>query len=182
MQPIFRSMDEKNNIVIPIKGLSAGEHSFEYEIDGQFFQSFGNDRVKEADCTVKVAVIKRQTLLEVNCSVGGFVITECDRCLDDLTLKVDVERELTVGFGSVDMDDASDEEDVVVVDQGVAELNLNQFVYDYICLSFPIVKVHPKGKCNPEMMKYLSTQNAPADEEKSSPFQNLKDLLNSKNN
>ena len=63
------------------------------------------------DCSVKVSARRRSTMMEIVCRIGGFVVVECDRCLDDLPLKVDVERMLTVGFGAVDVDDAADEDD-----------------------------------------------------------------------
>lgn len=173
-------MDEKaQNIFIPLKGLPKGGHSFSFAIDGEFFQTFGNTQIKDAGCTVKADVIRRSTLMSVQCMVGGFVVVECDRCLEDLTLKVDVERELTVGFGNVDMDDAGDEEDVIVVSEGDDQVDISQFIYDYVCLSLPIVKVHPEGKCNPEMLKRLAgdSEEAKSDEPVNSPFSGLKDLL-----
>ena len=89
-------------IVIPVRGLPAGESSFRFEIGKEFFQAFENTQIKDADCSVKVSVIRHQTLLDVNCEIGGFVVVECDRCLEDLTLKVDIEPHLTVGFGTVE--------------------------------------------------------------------------------
>ena len=120
-----------------------------------------------------------------SCRVGGFVVVECDRCLEDLTLKVDIEPHLTVGFGSVDVDDESADDDVLVIDRSESELNLNQFVYDYICLGLPLVKVHPEGKCNPEMLRYISEsegQQTGPEGESVRPFEGLKDLLENKNN
>jgi len=140
-----------DDIVIPLRGLPKGFSAFNFAIDGKFFQKFGNTRIKDADCSIKVKVERQATIMHVNCEVGGFVIVECDRCLDDLAIKVDVERELTVGFGAVELDDSVDEEDVIVASSTDHELSLDQFVYDYICLSLPIVMVHPEGKCNPEV-------------------------------
>lgn len=173
-------MDEKaQNIFIPLKGLKKGGHSFSFAIDGEFFQTFGNTQIKDADCTVKADVVRQSTLMSVQCRVGGFVVVECDRCLDDLAIKVDVERELTVGFGIVDIDDASDEEDVIVVNEGDDQVDISQFIYDYVCLSLPIVKVHPDGKCNPEMLKRLAgdPEGESHAEGGNSPFSGLKDLL-----
>ena len=179
-------MDRLNqDIVIPIKGLPFGESSFRFEIGEPFFQAFENTQIKDADCSVRVTVIRHQTLLEVVCAVTGFVVVECDRCLEDLTLKVDIEPRLTVGFGSVDVDDDTEsDEDIVVVDHTQRDLDLDQFVYDYVCLSLPLVKVHPEGKCNPEMLRYLSESggNESAESETVRPFEGLKDLLESKNN
>ena len=179
-------MDKKyQDIVIPIKGLPLGESTFRFEIGDPFFQAFENSLIKEADCSVKVRVVRHQTLLDIVCEIVGFVVVECDRCLEDLTLKVDIDPHLTVGFGTVDVDDAEAEDDVLVVDHTESELNLNQFVYDYVCLGLPLVKVHPDGKCNPEMLRYISDNEGnetAADGEVSRPFEGLKELLKNKNN
>ena len=166
------------SLMIPLKGLPKGESSFNFAIDGKFFQKFGNTRIKEADCSVKAKVNRTSSLVSVKCLVGGFVVVECDRCLDDLALKVDVERELKVGFGSVDIDDAQDEEDVIVVSSSDSEISLDQFVYDYVCLSLPIVMVHPEGKCNPEMIARMGGAGVTAEKEQgASPFDKLKEML-----
>ena len=187
MQPDFSEMDGLYQyIVIPVRGLPAGESSFRFEIGKEFFQAFENSQIKDADCSVKVSVIRHQTLLDIVCEIGGFVVVECDRCLEDLTLKVDIEPHLTVGFGSVDVDETGEvDDDVLVIDRSESELNLNQFVYDYVCLGLPMVKVHPEGKCNPEMLRYITDREGDetaAAEEASRPFEGLKDLLESKNN
>ena len=175
-----------NHIVVPIKGLPLGESSFKFEIGEPFFQAFENSQIKDADCTVRVSIIRHQTLLDIQCGITGFVVVECDRCLDDLTLKIDTEPHLTVGFGAVDVEDEESDEDVVIVDRTESELSLDQFVYDYICLSLPIVKVHPEGKCNPEMLRYLSKaedlQEGSGETDMSRPFEGLKDLLENKDN
>ena len=173
------------DIVIPIEGLPLGESSFRFEIGEPFFQAFENSLIKDADCSVRVRVVRHQTLLDIVCEIVGFVVVECDRCLEDLTLKVDIDPRLTVGFGTVDVDDASVEDDVQVIDHTESELNLNQFVYDYICLGLPLVKVHPEGKCNPEMLRYLTDNEGnetAADGEAARPFEGLKELLKNKNN
>ena len=187
MQPNFSEMDGLyQHIVIPVRGLPLGESAFRFEIGGEFFQAFENSQIKDADCSVKVSVIRHQTLLDVVCEIGGFVVVECDRCLEDLTLKVDIEPHLTVGFGTVDIDETGEvDDDVLVIDRSESELSLDQFVYDYICLSLPLVKVHPEGKCNPEMLRYISEAEVDAgaeDTDLSRPFEGLKDLLENKNN
>ena len=175
-----------NTVMIPVKGLPMGESSFVSAIDGKFFQGFENSQIKDADCTVRVKVVRCQTLLKVTCDVAGYVVCECDRCLDDLTLKVDVQRDLTVGLGNVEVDEEGSDEDVMLVDASESEISLDQFVYDYVCLSLPLVKTHAPGKCNPEMLKYISVQDASRqagqEDEALSPFKDLKDMLNKKNN
>jgi len=176
LQPNFAKMEDNANdmIIIPTKGLTPGEHTFSFAVGEKFFQSFGNSQIKDADCSVRVELVKQQTLMEVVCRIGGFVVVECDRCLEDLTIKVDVEQSLTVGFGAVELDD---DEDVVVVSPEDGSVSLDQFVYDYICLSLPLIKVHPEGKCNPEMIRRLTGS---ADEGGNTPFSALKDMIDNK--
>ena len=70
-------MDRKyQDIVIPIKGLPLGESTFRFEIGDPFFQAFENSLIKEADCSVKVRVVRHQTLLDIVCEIVGFVVVE----------------------------------------------------------------------------------------------------------
>lgn len=165
------------SIIIPLKGLKNGGEPFVFEIDGTFFQAFGNGRIKDADCTVRVEVERQSTLLRIRSRVGGFVVVECDRCLEDLTLKVDVDRVLTAGIGIVEVDDTANEENVVLIDSSDAELDISQFVYDYICLSLPLVMVHPAGKCNPDMIRRMQNEPSNTAAEADSPFGVLKDMI-----
>ena len=168
-----------DTLMIPVKGLPKGESTFHFTIDGSFFSKFGNTRIKDADCSVRVSARRRSTVLEVVCTIGGVVVVECDRCLDDLPLKVDVERTLTVGFGAVDVEDAADEDDMMVVSPSDAEISLDQFVYDYVCLSLPLVMVHPEGRCNPQMLARLESGSHASEEhaDGNNPFGKLKEML-----
>ena len=63
-----------------------------------------------------------------------------------------------------------------------SDLDLSQTVYDYICLSLPVQRVHEDGGCDPETVRFLSSED---DEDllvkdSSSPFAGLKDLLDKK--
>jgi len=170
------------SISLPIKGLSGGKHSFDFTIDTEFFSNFGNTQIKGADFSVTVEIERFASYLQAVCHSKGYVVVECDRCLDDLKIPIDVTSNLTVRFAAEV--EQSDEDDVIVVEDSISELDLSQEVYDYICLAMPLQKVHPKGKCNPDMMKYMSSDktNKIDDESAYSPFGNLKELIENKNN
>ena len=69
--------------------------------------------------------------------ISGSVTVACDRCLEDLELPV------VTSF-----------EESYVPDG--AELDLSQDVYDYVCISLPLKRVHPDQGCNQETVGYLS--------------------------
>lgn len=157
--------------------MSSGKHGLDYELDGSFFKAFGNQDIKDASISVHVEVEKESLYLGVECSMTGEVVVECDRCLDDLSLDVDIVKNLTVKFTRVEEEPEDDE--IIILDKGESVLDLDQFVYDHICLSLPLQKVHPEGQCNAQMLAKLSELNGASHEDKDegNPFSGLKDLL-----
>ena len=123
--------------IVNLKGLSRGESRFEWEAGAEFFESFGNEDILDAQVKAEATVVNKGARIEVNCSLEGSVTVPCDRCLDDLVL------EFSAGF------------EETYIPEGT-ELDLGQDVYDFVIISLPIVRVHPDGECNEDTIKYLS--------------------------
>lgn len=141
---------------IDIKSLKTGTHVFDFQLDRTFLDEFGNDFVNDLSVNVRIDLTKANDWIKFVCTVDGTVVVSCDRCLDDLVLPVNVSLPFTVKFMSP-MEDEGDEygDDVIMLTKGEGELNLDQIVYDYICLSIPTRKVHKDGECNPVMLEKL---------------------------
>jgi uncharacterized metal-binding protein YceD (DUF177 family) len=141
---------------IEIKGLSKGEHNFEFKLDGSFFEAYENDTIADADLDVVAIVNKGDGRMGLVLQIDGDVTVRCDRCLADLVLPVAIESPFSVLFSSyVDEDDEQVGEDVIVVDRNQGELDISQLIYDYVYLHLPLKKVHPDGECDPEMMEKM---------------------------
>lgn len=123
--------------VIPVKGLKAGKNAFEWHFDGEFFGTFENQDIQSAELSATVSVDVDGGDIVVNCRIDGSVTVLCDRCLEELELPVHTSFQ-------------SDEYD------GTEDMDLSQDIYDYVCLSLPMLKVHPDGECNGDTVKYLS--------------------------
>ena len=135
----------------------------------------------DAHLDAEVKVEKSGRYIGVDCEVTGDVVVECDRCLDELELPVDVEILLSVKYGTEESSEEPQpgEREVIFVPETDAELDLSQIIYDYVCLSLPMQRTHEDGECNPEAMKYY---DAPKDidvvaEEDVNPFAALKGLF-----
>ena len=78
-------------------------------------------------------------------------------------------------------DAAEGEREIVWLPESDVDLDLGQIVYDYVCLSLPVQRVHPDGECNPEAVRFLSSEDDQGDiapgEDSSLPFASLKDLI-----
>jgi uncharacterized protein len=150
-------MKEKDRFKIQFGSLANGEHEFEYEIDGKFFEQFENSLITRAQADVLVTVNKSELMLLVDFTIEGTVTLPCDRCMEDLDLDIVGFNELIVKFGE---ESGEESEDVIVISTKENELNVAQFIYEYITLMIPIRNVHPddengESTCNPEAMREL---------------------------
>ena len=117
--------------------LKPGTSRHEWHLGGEFFEVFGNSEILGADIEVNAKVNSHGATVDVACEIRGEVTVACDRCLEDLELPVETSFEESYA------------------PEGV-ELDLSQDVYDFICTSLPLKRVHPEGECNQETVGYLS--------------------------
>lgn len=124
-------------LTIPAREIGSGAGLWSWHVGKEFFDSFETSEIKDASLEVD-AEVSGDGGLHVVCRIRGSVTVQCDRCLGDLALPVDTAFE----------DDECQET------AGI--LDLRQDVYDYVCLSLPMQRVHGEGGCDPEMLKYLA--------------------------
>ena len=171
-----------DNFIIPLNGLAAGENTFSWHAGKEFFEAFENTEVLDAELDVSVSVEKSGRYVGVDCAVDGYVTVFCDRCLEDLRMPVGTDIMLSVKFGEEESseDHQEGEREIVFVPEGDAELDLSQVIYDYVCTSLPIQRVHEEGECNPEAMRYFGVAgkaDASDEAEVDNPFAALKDMF-----
>jgi uncharacterized metal-binding protein YceD (DUF177 family) len=130
---------------IPLKNLSFGVHTYEYELDRKFFEAIDGDEVRKGKVSVTVTVKRTSSTFECNFDLKGVVQVPCTRCLDDMDQEVESKNRLIVKFGQ-EYSEESDE--IVIIPEDEGEINIAWFLYEFIALSIPIKHVHPAGGCN----------------------------------
>jgi uncharacterized metal-binding protein YceD (DUF177 family) len=130
---------------ISLKNLSAGLHTYEYELDRKFFDAIDGDEVKKGNVKVALTVRRTSSTFEFNFDIKGVVQIPCTRCLDDMDQEVDTRNRLIVKFGK-EYSEESDE--IVIIPEDEGEINIAWFLYEFIALTIPIKHVHPVGECN----------------------------------
>ena len=170
-----------DSFIVPLNGLAQGRKHFRMRIGKEFFEDFENSEILDAGLDVEVDVEKKGRFIGVDGDITGDVTVICDRCLEDLVILVETSFKLSVKFGEEDNADDGMEGDreVVFLPFSETDLDLAQTVYDYICLSLPVQRVHEEGGCNPEALRFLSSEDGqePVQKESSTPFAGLRDLL-----
>ena len=139
-----------------MNGTGPAEKTFDWNAGLEFFESFGNSEVIDAELRIGATLTRSPGYTGVSCEVSGSVTVECDRCLDPLALPVETSFRLSVKFGPEPGRTETDDGEIVMLPYGDAFLDLSQFIYDYVCTSLPLQRVHPDGECNEETLKYLS--------------------------
>ena len=168
------------NFIIPLNGLTAGKNEFFLHAGKEFFDSFENEEIFDADLQMRILIEKSGRYIGVDCDIEGYVTVECDRCLGMLEMPVDVEVRLSVKFGEEEVSEIGQESEreVIFVKEDEAELDMSQIIYDYVCLNLPMQRVHEDGDCNPEVLKHLSAgESAEAATDENNPFSALKDMF-----
>ena len=129
---------EDKELKVRISGLSAGEHDFKFKVGQAFFSSFGSDLLENGEVSINLLMLKKPTHLELNFKLEGWVSSTCDRCLVDYRHPVNSKNRLFVKFGE-ELKELSD--DMVMIPREEHELEIGQWVFEFILMSIPMKKV-----------------------------------------
>ena len=142
---------------IPLAGLKEGRYTYEFVIGDDFFKAFEESEIHRGELRADVVLDKRSTHLELNITVSGFAEVVCDRCLERFPIRISCNNKLFVKQGK-EWEEA--DPDMITITPDEHQIDLSQYIYEYIHLALPIKRIHPddvKGNstCDPEMIKQL---------------------------
>jgi len=159
-------MNYLNHFIIPFSGLKVGNHSFTFEIEDKFFEHFEYSEIRKGHLHVDCLLEKQQRMMVLYFDIAGRVCVPCDRCAEEFDLPIEGKQKLIVKFG---LDHTEEAEDILVITDKEHELDVSQFLYEYIHLLLPIKKVHGTDEvgnslCDPEVIRFINgTDDHPAD-------------------
>ena len=159
-------MAELKQFSLPLRGLKDGVHQFDFQVDAEFFTHFKSSPIQEGEFEVIMYFDKRPDMIVLTFDIAGHMQTECDRCLEQIRLPIKGEEQLLIKYA----EEASEDAEVIYIPRGTSELNVARFVYEYICLSVPMVKTYDceseaERPCSEAMLKYLDSEKAQSGEE-----------------
>ncbi|PRP67726.1 YceD family protein [Nonlabens agnitus] len=131
---------ELKEFKIAFAGLKQGKHEFSFELDNEFFESFGYDEFNSAAVIANVELDKRSTLMDLHLVGSGSINVNCDVTNEPFDMPVDATMDIVVKFGERFNDD---NEDILILPHGEYELNVAQYLYEMVVLFIPLKKTHP---------------------------------------
>ena len=152
-------MDYLRQFIIPFKGLKPGEHQFDFDIEDLFFESFEYSEIKKGQIHVHLNMVKEETMLVLEFDLKGKITVPCDRCFEPVDIPIEGDEELIIKFG----EDFHEENEIIqVIPGGETQVDISNFLYEYIHLLAPARKIHPEDEdgnssCDPEIIKRIDT-------------------------
>ena len=143
--------------VIPVKGLDIGNHGFRIEINDAFFEQMNFQDIKNGQLQLQLTIEKESSLMVFDFEFSGFVMLQCDRCLDNYHQKLEGNFKL-IFKNSDKYEEISDE--IIAIPAEENRIDISQYGFEFINLMIPIKRVHPDDEegnstCNPKMLEKL---------------------------
>jgi uncharacterized protein len=165
---------------IPLSGLKEGRHTYDFEINNKFFELFEESEIKEGDLKVTAELDKRSTHYDLVIRIEGMVRIDCDRCLEMYNQPVICENRLLIKPGKT-RDES--EADMLTIPADEYELDLSQYIYEFVHLALPLKRTHPFDKkgnstCDPAMLQKLSEHVVYVEKKIDPRWDELKKLMN----
>jgi uncharacterized protein len=126
---------------INIVGLSKKANLFSIDFGDEFFDTFEAGLVSGSKFNASLVVDKHETFIETTFSIKGHVGLVCDRSLEAFDEPMTIDKKIVFKYGEEEME-LSDE--IIVINPDRAQLDLGQYVYEFIVLSIPMKRLHPK--------------------------------------
>ncbi|AFK03427.1 protein of unknown function DUF177 [Emticicia oligotrophica DSM 17448] len=126
---------------INIQGLEEKVHSFEFEGDDKFFEAFGQVFISKGNFKAIVKLTKNATLLQLDFDIKANIELICDRSLEPFEEPIELKERYIFKYGD-HHEEITDE--IEMIPFGQATINIAQHIYDFICVSLPMKKLHPR--------------------------------------
>ncbi|MCF0175126.1 MAG: DUF177 domain-containing protein [Bacteroidales bacterium] len=167
---------------ISLNEITSGWKEYNWTVGLEFFQSFENDNILDADIRAKVKVSKVEDgSFLVDLALSGTLTVPCDRCGESVEIACKNKADLVALHCEEDIFE-KDGREIIQLEEGARALNLSQEVYDFAILALPLKCCHQKGQCSAKALETLSESRKASKEQDNKPFAALADLIKNSNN
>jgi uncharacterized metal-binding protein YceD (DUF177 family) len=172
---VLKNLSEYN---IKFEGLKQGIHFYEFNVDNKFFEEFDCFEFDKSSIKIDLELKKQSTMLVLTFVFTGAISVPCDRCLDEVDVDIDGEAKLIVKFGNEDYDQS---DEILILPIHEYELNIAQYIYEFINVNLPQKRAHFEGLCNQDVIDELEKIEQKTEIENDPRWSGLKDINLNKN-
>lgn len=137
--------------IVPFKGYKVGIHQMQMPLGKELLEAMGDEEMVDAQAVANITLTRAANMLTFEIEISGQVTVECDRCLDDLLLPVEISDTLYVKFSEEEIEFDGE---VMWLNPTDSQIDLSTYLYETLLLALPYQRVHENIEdCNPEMVE-----------------------------
>lgn len=129
------------NFDLDIVRLSNKIHYYDYKIESAFFNDFEDSFIHKGELDVKMTLDKSDAHIITEFTIRGIVELACDRTGELFDYNVESSNKLIFKYAD-EYAELTDE--IVTIPKDAQRINVAQYIYEFIGLSVPIKKIHPR--------------------------------------
>jgi uncharacterized metal-binding protein YceD (DUF177 family) len=155
-------MGNKREFEIAFVGLKPGTHVYNYTINDNFFESYGQQNFVNCNANVKLTLERENGFMQLHFDVEGTADVDCDRCGNTINTQLWDEFDIVVKLveNAEEMNNQEEDPDVYYINRTESHLQIGDWIYEFVSLSMPMQKQcaeDEKGNstCNPEVIEKL---------------------------
>jgi uncharacterized protein len=147
---------------IEIYKLANGRHNYNFEVNDLFFSMFEGSLVERGSGLITIELQKTDSFIKMDFDIEGMYELCCDRSLENYFHPYSTREHVIFKFGDEpkELDD-----DVFVILKNTQRLNVAQLIYEFISITIPMKKLHPRFADEPdddvEQLIYSSMDEEP---------------------
>ena len=159
-------MSQKVDTTVRFSGLKSGSYRYDFNLDKEFFERFENEELRDGKVRIAAILEKNERVMMFDFRIDGEVTTQCDRCLGEIKVPIEGEEHLNVRLSDTE---TSDDENVAILPEDAFEIDLAQWLYEYVAVRIPMQHIHPEGECDSEVTQYIGNEEVEQSEEEVDP-------------
>ncbi len=167
----------RSDFEIEIFNLENKQYTYDFVVDKDFFKSQEGSVIEEGGATVHVVLDKSDAFFDLLFMIEGEVGLVCDRSLEKFNAPISINEKLICKYGQEELEI---DEQVIQITKSTQMIDLSQYIYEFISLSIPMKKLHPKFEDEEDnddgLLIYSSKDDEAADKKIDPRWGKLKDL------
>lgn len=142
MQPFCENVGKiLSKYDIHIHGLEDKRYTFEFEGGDAFFEAFEQTLITKGSFNAIVKLNKNSSLVQLDFEITGSVELTCDRSLELFDEPIHIFERFIYKYGDRH-EEITDE--IEMIPYGTPTINIAQHIYDFIAVSIPMKRLHPR--------------------------------------
>lgn len=134
-------MKAKNTYILAISKLREGEQKLNFTLENDFFAKLEQTLLEKGSFEVNLHLTKSDTMLQLDFQISGEAELICDRSLEPFNEQINTKQRLILKFGN---EAEVINEEMEIIPWQMTEIDIRQYLYEFISLALPMKRLHPK--------------------------------------